>query len=79
MDIPARRYITGPPVYINSKISVNQIKATGIWDKLYTVILAYTHILDQSLDMKKEVLGTQKSLAAGGNWQAFDARYLLDF
>ena len=28
---------------------------------------------------EKEVLGTQKSLVAGGNGQAFDARYLLDF
>ena len=28
---------------------------------------------------EKEVLGTQKSLAAGRNGQVFDARYLLDF
>ena len=28
---------------------------------------------------EKEVLGTQKSLVAAGNGQAFDARYLLDF
>ena len=28
---------------------------------------------------EKEVLGTQKSLLAGGNRLTFDARYLLDF
>ena len=31
------------------------------------------------LGHEKEVLGTQKSLVAGGNGLTFDARYLLDF